>query len=184
MGWYLLCTALLLSISLLRPHLPLFPLRACLCCTLPLPSTAPPSWSHLETEQVLWRDRGWLRKVSQPRLMTPAPFSAHYAETVSLQQQPGWSQMRTGNITEFEAGGGHTGGHLQPLEIDTLSTWCNVYILFPNTHIFQFINYNYIYIYATIVSHYIQYYSHRRNAFSYLFLFFSFSASLRPLMDS
>lgn len=86
MGWYLLCTALLLSISLLRPHLPLFPLRACLCCTLPLPSTAPPSWSHLETEQVLWRDRGWLRKVSHPCLMTPAPFSVHYAETVSVQE--------------------------------------------------------------------------------------------------
>lgn len=62
MGLYLPCTALFLPISLLHPHLPLFPLWACLCCTLPLPSTAPPSWSHLETEQVLWRDRGWLRK--------------------------------------------------------------------------------------------------------------------------
>lgn len=30
-------------------------------------------------------------------------FSAHYAETVSLQQ-PGWSQMRAGNITGVEAG--------------------------------------------------------------------------------
>lgn len=76
MGWYLLCTALLLPISLLHPHLLLFPLPACLCFTLPLPSTAPPSWSHLETEQVLWRDRGRLRKASPPRLMTPVPSSA------------------------------------------------------------------------------------------------------------
>lgn len=89
-GWYLPCTALLLPISLLNPHLPLFPLGECLCCTLPLPSTAPPTWSHLETEQVLWRDRGWLRKASPPRLMTSAPFSAHYAETVSVQSR--WEQ--------------------------------------------------------------------------------------------
>lgn len=102
MGWYLLCTAFFLPISRLHPHLPLFPLQACLCCTLPLPSTAPPSWSHLETEQVLWRDRERLRKASPPRLMTPASFWAHYTETVSLQQ-PSWSQTRTGNITEVEA---------------------------------------------------------------------------------
>lgn len=62
MGWYLLCTAFFFPISRLHPHLPLFPLQACLCCTLPLPSTAPPSWSHLETEQVLWRDRGKAKK--------------------------------------------------------------------------------------------------------------------------
>lgn len=60
----------------ISPHPPFFPR-----CTFPLPSTAPPSWSHLEPEQVLRRDRGSWREASPPGLMTPAPFSAHDAET-------------------------------------------------------------------------------------------------------
>lgn len=81
MGWYLLCTALLLPISLPGPHLRLFPLRAVPFLCPPLP--------HLP--DLIWRQSRCCAEIEDgcerylnPELMTTAPFSAPSVEPARL----------------------------------------------------------------------------------------------------
>lgn len=81
MGWYLLCTALLLPISLPGPHPPLFPLRAVPFLCPPLPHLPDLIWSQSRCYAEI--EDGWERYLS-PELMTTAPFSAPDVEPAKL----------------------------------------------------------------------------------------------------
>lgn len=81
MGWYLLCTALLLPISLPGPHLPLFPLRAVPFLCPPLPHLPDLIWRQSRCYAEI--EDSWERYLN-PELMTTAPFSAPNVEPARL----------------------------------------------------------------------------------------------------
>lgn len=81
MGWYLLCTALLLPISLPGPHPPVFPLRAVPFLRPPLPHLPDLIWSQSRCYAEI--EDGWERYLN-PELMTTAPFSAPDVEPAKL----------------------------------------------------------------------------------------------------
>lgn len=99
LGWYLLCTALLLSIPLPGPHLRLFPLRAVpfLCPLLP----------HLP--DLIWRqsrcyaeiEDAWERYLN-PELMTTAPFSVPSVEPARLKPDENRRHHRIGDTLRDE----------------------------------------------------------------------------------
>lgn len=77
MGWYLLCTALLLPISLTGPHL----LQAVPFLCPPLPHLPDLIWRQSRCYAEI--EDGWERYLN-PELMTTAPFSAPSVEPARL----------------------------------------------------------------------------------------------------
>lgn len=92
-GWYLLCTALLLPVSLPGPHLRLFPLWAVPFLCPPLPHLPDLIW---RMKQVLRRDRGRLRKVSQPWANDDCSFFC--SQRWTSQADARWEQEASQNL--------------------------------------------------------------------------------------
>lgn len=93
MGWYLLCTALLLPISLAGPHLPLFPLRAVPFLCPPLPHLPDLIWRQSRCYAEI--EDGWERYLN-PELMTTAPFSSSRCWTSRAGAR--WEQETSENM--------------------------------------------------------------------------------------